>query len=105
MVETGQHMPVEEVAMSSRENAPDTVPKNTAIACPLASPLTARFPGLLALAAVPAAILVNPFFFGLAGGLLAAISLLLSPPRCRCLGVVGLIAAAAGGGLGLYVPH
>ena len=82
--------------MDSSEVAP-------AAACPLTSPLAARIPGLLSLAAVPAAILMNPFFFGLAGGLLAIISLLLSPPRCRCLGVVGLIGAVAGGSLGVFV--
>jgi len=88
--------------MSSSETARDTTMADAA-ACPLPSPLAARIPGLLSLAAVPAAILVNPFFFGLAGGLLAGISLLLSPPRCHRLGVVGLIGAVAGGSLGVMV--
>lgn len=88
--------------MNSGETARDTTMADAA-ACPLASPLTARIPGLLSLAAVPAAILMNPFFFGLAGGLLAVISLLLSPPRCRLLGVVGFIGAVAGGSLGVFV--
>lgn len=48
---------------------------DAAAACPLASPLTTYIPGLLSLVAVPAAIAVNPFFFGLAGGLLAGISM------------------------------
>jgi hypothetical protein len=71
-------------------------------ACPLASPLIGRVPGLLSVAAVPAAVFVNPLFFGLAGGLLAVISLLLSPAHCRCLGVVGLVGALAGAALGAY---
>lgn len=74
-------------------------------ACPLMSPLGARIPGLLSLAAVPAAILMNPFFFSLAGGLLAVISLLLSPPRRRYLGVAGLIGAVLGGGLGVFASR
>jgi hypothetical protein len=92
-----------EVVMSSDETARDTTMADAAAACPLASPLAARIPGLLSLAAVPAAIVVNPFFFGLAGGLLAGISLLLSPPRGRSLGVAGLISAVAGGSLGVFV--
>ncbi len=88
--------------MSLDETSRETVMEDTA-ACPLASPLAARIPGLLALAAVPAAIVVNPFFFGLAGGLLAGICLLLSPPHRRRLGVVGLIGAVAGGSLGVFV--
>jgi hypothetical protein len=89
--------------MNSGETARDTTMADAAAVCPLTSPLTARIPGLLSLAAVPAAIVVNPFFFGLAGGLLASISLLLSPPHCRRLGVVGLIGAVAGGSLGVFV--
>ena len=60
-------------------------------ACPLDSPLTGRVPGLLALVAIAAALWQGSLFFGLAGGLLAIISLLLSPPRCRLLGSTGLI--------------
>jgi hypothetical protein len=92
-----------EVLMSSEEPARDTIMADADAACPLASPLAARIPGLLSLAVVPAAIVVNPFFFGLAGGLLAGISLLLSPPRGRSLGVVGLIGAVVGGSLGVFV--
>jgi hypothetical protein len=100
------HHSVEKVLMNSSETSPDTIQANArAAACPLTSPLTARIPGLLSLAAVPAAVLMNPFFFGLAGGLLAIISLLLSPPRCHCLGVVGLIGAVAGASLSVIVPH
>jgi hypothetical protein len=94
---------IAEVVMSSDETARDTSMADAAAACPLASPLATRVPGLLSLAAVPAAIVVNPFFFGLAGGLLAAICLLLSAPRCRGLGVAGLIGAVAGGCLGVFV--
>jgi hypothetical protein len=50
--------------MGSSKTSSDTIQQDAA-----ASPLTARIPGLLSLAAVPAAMLVNPFFFGLAGGL------------------------------------
>jgi hypothetical protein len=89
---------MEEVVMGSSDTS-------TATACPLSSPLTARVPGLMSLAAIPAAVLMNPFFFGLAGGLLAVISLLLSPPRCRSLGTVGLVGAVVGGSLGMFVLH
>jgi small neutral amino acid transporter SnatA (MarC family) len=92
--------------MGSSKTSSDAIQEDAAAAaCPLASPLTARVPGLLSLAAVPAAMLVNPFFFGLAGSLLAVISLLLSPVRCRRLGIAGLIGALAGGGLGAFILH
>jgi hypothetical protein len=95
-----------EATMNSSETAHDAgLAATAAAACPLSSPSAARIPGLLALAAAPAAVLVNPFFFGLAGGLLAVISLLLSPARCRCLGLVGLISTAAGGILGTFINH
>jgi hypothetical protein len=90
--------------MDSSKVASDDIPANTAV-CPLTSPLTARIPGLLSLAAAPAAVLVNPFFFGLAGSLLAVICLLLSPAGCRLLGVAGFVAAVTGGILGLFVLH
>lgn len=90
--------------MNSSETAHDAS-LAAAAACPLSAPRAARTPALLALAAAPAAVLVSPFFFGLAGGLLAVISLLLSPARCRCLGYVGLIAAAGGGILGTFINH
>lgn len=64
-----------------------------AVACPLDSPLSGRIPGLLALAALPAAVLLKPLFFSLAGGLLAVVSLLLAPAGCRCLGALGLLGA------------
>jgi hypothetical protein len=93
-----------EVVMDSGETSRDTALAGAAAAaCPAASPLSARIPGLLSIAAVPAAIAVNPFFFGLAGGLLAGISLLLAPPRCHGLGVVGLIGAVVGGSVGVVV--
>jgi len=85
--------------MSTGESSCDT--NQDAAVCPLVSPLTARIPGLLSLAALPAAILVNPLFFGLAGGLLAMINLLLSPANCRCLGIAGLV--GAGGILGMFL--
>lgn len=68
-------------------------------ACPLASPLSGRLPGVLALAALPGALFLDPFFFGLAGGLLAALSLLLAPAGCRCLGALGLLGAVTVGTL------
>jgi len=89
--------------MSSGGTPRDTDMADAAAACPLASPPSTYIPGLLSLAAVPAAIVVDPFFFGLAGGLLAGISLLLSPPRRRSLGVAGLIGAMAGSSLGVFV--
>jgi hypothetical protein len=90
--------------MSSNETAHDTsLADGAAPACPLSSSHAARLPGLLSLAAAPAAVLLNPFFFGLAGGLLAVISLLLSPARCRCLGIVGLAGAVGGGILGTFI--
>ena len=64
-------------------------------ACPLDSPLTGRVPGSLALVAIAAALWQGALFFGLAGGLLATISLLLSPPRCRLLGSIGLVGSLA----------
>jgi len=54
-----------EVVMSSGETTRDTTMADAAAVCPLASPLTARIPGLLSLAAVPAAIVANPFFSAL----------------------------------------
>jgi hypothetical protein len=60
-------------------------------ACPLDEPLTGRVPGVLALAVLPAAALINPLFIALAGGLLAILSLLLSGPGCRLLGLAGLL--------------
>ncbi len=89
--------------MRRDETSRDTAMEDAAVACPLASPFAARIPGLLSLVAVPAAMAVNPFFFGMAGGLLAGISLLLSPPHCRRLGVAGLIGAVAGSSLGVFV--
>lgn len=62
-------------------------------ACPLSLPLYGRVPGALALAAAVAGVFVQPVFFSLAGGLLSLLSLLLSPPRCRLLGLAGLVAA------------
>ncbi len=89
--------------MSPSETSRDMTKADTPAACPLVSPLIWYIPGLCSLVAVPAAIVVNPFFFGLAGGLLAGISLLLSPPHRRSLGVIGLIGAVAGASLGVFV--
>lgn len=66
-------------------------------ACPLDAPSYGRLPGLMALAAVVAGAFTQPLFFALAGGLLAVLSLLLSPPRCRVLGLAALVAACAVG--------
>jgi len=90
--------------MGSSENTRDTTTADAA-ACPLLSPLAARIPGLLSIVAVPGAVMVSPFFFGFAGGLLAFISLLLSPRNSRSLGVLGLIGAVLGGSLGVFVPR
>lgn len=60
-------------------------------ACPLDSQRAARIPGLLALAAMLAALVTHSLFFGLAGGLLGVISILLAPPRCRWLGTAGVL--------------
>jgi hypothetical protein len=92
-----------EAVMGSGDTSRDMTKADTAAACPLASPLIWYIPGLFSLVAVPAAIVVNPFFFGLAGSLLAGICLLLSPPHSRSLGVIGLIGAVAGGSLGVFV--
>lgn len=67
--------------------------------CPLCSPWFGRTPGLLALAAVPAAMAIDPLFFGLAGGLLATLSLLVSPPGSRTLGMAGLVGALVAGSI------
>ncbi|MCK7576786.1 MAG: hypothetical protein MZV65_13440 [Chromatiales bacterium] len=48
---------------------------------------------MLALAALPAAVVLKPLFFSLAAGLLAVLSLLLAPAGCRCLGAMGLLGA------------
>jgi hypothetical protein len=95
---------MEEEHMDSSEASSDTI-QAVATVCPLVSPRTARIPGLISLAAVPAAVLVNPFFFGLAGSLLAVISLLLAPARGRGLGIAGFIGAVGGGILGTYLLH
>jgi hypothetical protein len=71
-----------------------------ASSCPLASPLTGRVPGILAFLAAFAAAFAQPLFFAVAGALLATISLLISPAGCRCLGLLGLLAAIGGGLLG-----
>jgi len=90
--------------MDSSETSSNTIQAVAAV-CPLVAPRTARIPGLLSLAAVPAAVLVNPFFFGLAGSLLAVISLLLAPAHGRLLGITGIIGAIGGGILGTYILH
>jgi hypothetical protein len=72
-----------------------------ASSCPLTSPLVSRVPGILAFLAAFTAAFAQPLFFGLAGALLATISLLVSPVGCRCLGILGLLAAVGGGLLGI----
>lgn len=74
--------------------------RDEASSCPLATPLSGRVPGILAFLAAFAAAFAQPLFFGLAGALLATISLLISPAGCRCLGMFGLLAAVGGGLLG-----
>ena len=66
-------------------------------ACPLDAPAYGRVPGLLALAAAVAGVFMQPVFFGLAAGMLAVLSLLLSPARCRWLGLAALVAACVVG--------
>jgi hypothetical protein len=62
-------------------------------ACPLTTPLLGRIPGVLAVASIPVSLFLHSRFFILAGGLLAVISLLMSPPRSRILGLAGLAGA------------
>jgi len=74
--------------------------RNLTVDCPLERPFTGRVPAIISLATIPGAVLLNPMFFGLAGGLLATISLLLSPRRSRLIGLLALagsIAAAIAG--------
>lgn len=71
----------------------ESIESGSGEACPLDSPLTGRIPGVLSLLAIPGAVFLNPLFFGLAGGLLGVISVLLSPPRCRLLGSAGMLGA------------
>lgn len=78
--------------MDSRvKTPPEELAETGAVACPLTTPLLGRVPGILAVATIPASLLFNPLFFNLAGGLLAVISLLMSPSRRRMLGLVGLV--------------
>jgi len=72
-----------------------------ASSCPLVSPLIGRVPGVLALLAAFGAVVTHLPFFGVAGALLATISLLISPAGCRSLGLLGLLAAVGGGWLGV----
>jgi len=76
---------------STSKAASQADPTITVDACPLDAPLTGRVPGFLALAVLPAAAFLNPLFVALAGGLLATLSLLLSGPGCRWLGMAGLL--------------
>jgi len=74
----------------------DKAPEHEEIeVCPLVSPLVWRVPGFGSIAAFPAAISFAAPFFSLAGGLLALLSMLLSPPRRRGLGLLGLAASVA----------
>jgi hypothetical protein len=76
---------------SSVKTPLDQLAEAGAVACPLTTPLLGRIPGVLAVATIPVSLFFNPLFFNLAGGLLAMISLLMSPPRGRMPGVAGLI--------------
>jgi hypothetical protein len=84
---------------STSKAAPEADPVTGEDACPLDEPLTGRVPGLLALAVLPAAALLNPLFVALASGLLATLSLLLSGPGCRLLGVAGLLGSLTVGAM------
>jgi len=70
--------------------------------CPLDLPFTGRVPAVMSLVAIPGAVLVNPVFFGLAGGLLAIISLLLSPPRNRLIGLIAFAGSVSATFAGRY---
>ncbi len=87
---------------TTEENASPTAEST---ACALDFPFTGRLPGFLSLATIPGAILVNPLFFGLAGGLLAIISLLLSPPRHRRVGALAFIGALIAGTAGYFLTR
>jgi hypothetical protein len=75
-----------------------------AASCPLYSPRSGRIPGVLALAALPAAVFLKPVFFSLAAALLAVLSLLLAPAGCRCLGAMGLLGAVTVATALLFAP-
>jgi hypothetical protein len=81
---------------AQEEGRTDSAPAES---CPLTLPASGRLPGVLAIAALPAAIFIKPLFFSLAGALLAVVSLLLAPAGCRCLGAMGLLGAATVGTL------
>jgi hypothetical protein len=74
--------------------------KSEASSCPLVSPLFGRVPAILAILAAFGTAFTHPLFLGIAGALLATISLLVSPAGGRALGMVGLLAAIGGGLLG-----
>lgn len=90
--------------MSRSEQAGRGAGDPEAESCPLASPRSGRIPGVLALAALPAAVFLKPVFFSLAAGLLAVLSLLLAPAGCRCLGAMGLLGAATVATARLFAP-
>jgi len=93
--------------MATEVDAEPVTPESgaEAAACPLDLPFTGRVPAILSLATIPGAVLANPMFFGLAGGLLAVISLLLSPKRCRLIGVIALAGSVVAAFLGLRLVH
>ena len=78
---------------SNANTPPDETVDDGVVACSLTTPLLGRIPGVLAVASVTASLLLHSLFFILAGGLLAVISLLMSPPRSRMLGLAGLAGA------------
>jgi len=80
--------------MNSEVKVQESIESFDAAACSLDSSRTGRVPGLLSLLAIPAAVSLDPLFYGLAGGLLGVISLLRSPARCRLLGLAGVLGSA-----------
>lgn len=90
--------------MSWSEQAKHGTGGRDAESCPLDSPRSGRIPGVLALAALPAAVFLKPVFFSLVAGLLAVLSLLLAPAGCRCLGAMGLLGAVTVATALLFAP-
>jgi hypothetical protein len=64
------------------------------------NPTDGRLMGMLSIAAFPAAILLQPTLFGVAGFFLALIGLTVAAPKQRPLSIAGLVLAVAGFGLG-----
>lgn len=88
--------------MDTSVKTPPDESADAGAACPLTTPLLGRIPGVLAVASIPASLILHSLFFVLAGVLLAAISLLMSPPRSRLLGLAGLVGALLVGVMRLH---